>query len=75
MKESEYGPCNLGWQPSVGEKSVLVPSPSCSAAHIESQPFRAQNRNTNAVGGCEVEPDAAPVVVLVEVAVVLLLLH
>ncbi|MCI97798.1 hypothetical protein A2U01_0119099, partial [Trifolium medium] len=26
MKESEPGPCNPGWQPSVGEKSVVVPS-------------------------------------------------
>ncbi|MCI66782.1 hypothetical protein A2U01_0088040, partial [Trifolium medium] len=30
-------------QPSVGEKSVVIPSPSCSAAHRESQPSPAQN--------------------------------
>ncbi|MCI68632.1 hypothetical protein A2U01_0089893 [Trifolium medium] len=39
------------------------------------QPSPAQNQNTGAAGGCELEPDAAPVVVLaVVVAVVLLLL-
>ncbi|MCI92193.1 hypothetical protein A2U01_0113489, partial [Trifolium medium] len=62
MKESEYGPCNLGWQPSVREKSVVVPSPSCSAAHRETQPSPAQNRNTVAAGECEVELDVAPAV-------------
>ncbi|MCI29008.1 hypothetical protein A2U01_0050212, partial [Trifolium medium] len=71
MKESEYVQCNPGWQSSVGEKSVVVPSSSCSAAHIVSQPSPAQNLNTGTVKGCEVEPDAAPAVVLV-VAVVLL---
>ncbi|MCI91628.1 hypothetical protein A2U01_0112922, partial [Trifolium medium] len=40
-----------------------------------SQPSPAQNPNTGAAGGCEVEPNAAPVVLLaVVVAVVLLLL-
>ncbi|MCI69864.1 hypothetical protein A2U01_0091127, partial [Trifolium medium] len=28
MKESESRQCIPGWQPSVGEKSVVVPSPS-----------------------------------------------
>ncbi|MCI34826.1 hypothetical protein A2U01_0056047, partial [Trifolium medium] len=46
MKESESEPCNPVWQPSVGAKSVVVPSPSCSAAHRESQPSPAQNLNT-----------------------------
>ncbi|MCI84255.1 hypothetical protein A2U01_0105531, partial [Trifolium medium] len=64
---------------SVGEKSVVVPNPSCNAAHRESQPSPAQNLYTGAAGGCEVEPDATPAVVLVVVlvvvvAVVLLLL-
>ncbi|MCI93733.1 hypothetical protein A2U01_0115031, partial [Trifolium medium] len=31
-RESEYVPGNPVWQPSVGEKSVVVPNPSCSAA-------------------------------------------
>ncbi|MCI72622.1 hypothetical protein A2U01_0093885, partial [Trifolium medium] len=35
-------------QPSVGEKSVVVPNLSCSAAHRESQPSPAQNLNTGA---------------------------
>ncbi|MCI72354.1 hypothetical protein A2U01_0093617, partial [Trifolium medium] len=48
-----------------------VPSPSCSAAHRESQPSPAQNLYTGAAEGCEVEPDVAPTVLL---AVVLLLL-
>ncbi|MCI66827.1 hypothetical protein A2U01_0088085, partial [Trifolium medium] len=43
---------------------------SCNAAHRESQPSLAQNLNNGAAGGCEVEPDAAPAVLL---AVVLLL--
>ncbi|MCI25215.1 hypothetical protein A2U01_0046404, partial [Trifolium medium] len=48
----------------------------CSAAHRESQPSPAQNPNTGAAKGCEVEPDAALAVLLavVVVAVVLLLL-
>ncbi|MCI95524.1 hypothetical protein A2U01_0116822, partial [Trifolium medium] len=46
----------------------------CSAAHRESQPSPAQNLNTGAAKGCEVEPDVAPAVVLAVVAVVLLLL-
>ncbi|MCI83569.1 hypothetical protein A2U01_0104845, partial [Trifolium medium] len=41
------------WQPSVREKSVEVPSPSCSAAHRELQPSPAQNQNNGAAGGCE----------------------
>ncbi|MCI83852.1 hypothetical protein A2U01_0105128, partial [Trifolium medium] len=49
---------------SVGEKSVVVPNPSCNVAHKESQPSPAQNLNTVADGGCEVEPDAAPAVLL-----------
>ncbi|MCI92868.1 hypothetical protein A2U01_0114165, partial [Trifolium medium] len=59
-KESESGTCSPVWQSSVGEKSVVVPSPSYNAAHIDSQPSLAQNPNTGADGGCEVEPDAAP---------------
>ncbi|MCI84050.1 hypothetical protein A2U01_0105326, partial [Trifolium medium] len=55
----------------VGEKSVVVPNPSCNAAHRESRPSPAQNLNTGANEGCEVDPDAAPALLL---AVVLLLL-
>ncbi|MCI51463.1 hypothetical protein A2U01_0072707, partial [Trifolium medium] len=40
----------------------------------ESQPSPAQNLNTGAAEGCEVEPDATPVVVLVVVGAVVLLL-
>ncbi|MCI51103.1 hypothetical protein A2U01_0072347, partial [Trifolium medium] len=59
---------------SVGEKSVEVPSSSCSAAHRGSQLSPAQNQNTGAASGCKVEPDAAPAVLpAVVVAVVLLL--
>ncbi|MCI51767.1 hypothetical protein A2U01_0073011, partial [Trifolium medium] len=61
-----------GWQPSVGEKSVVVPNPSCNASHINSQPSPVQSLYTGAAGRCEVEPDAAAAVALV-VAVVLLL--
>ncbi|MCI66157.1 hypothetical protein A2U01_0087415, partial [Trifolium medium] len=56
------------------EKSVVVPNPSCNAAHIKSQPSTAQNPNTGAVEGCEVEPDATPAVLLAEVVAVVLLL-
>ncbi|MCI91070.1 hypothetical protein A2U01_0112364, partial [Trifolium medium] len=62
--ESESGQCNPRWQPSVGEKSVVVLNPSCNVAHKESQPSPAQNLYTSAAGGCEVEPDAAPGVLL-----------
>ncbi|MCI82618.1 hypothetical protein A2U01_0103892, partial [Trifolium medium] len=55
-KESESGPCSPVWQPSMGEKSVVVPSPSCNAAHGVPQPSPAQNLNIGADGGCEVEP-------------------
>ncbi|MCI64621.1 hypothetical protein A2U01_0085879, partial [Trifolium medium] len=51
-------------------------SPSCSAAHRESQPSLAHNLNTSATEGCEVEPDAADAADNVEqeaVAMVLLL--
>ncbi|MCI79533.1 hypothetical protein A2U01_0100804, partial [Trifolium medium] len=58
----------------VGEKSVVIPSPSCSAAHRESQASLAHNLNTGAAEGCEVEPDAADDVETGVVAVVLLLL-
>ncbi|MCI31540.1 hypothetical protein A2U01_0052752, partial [Trifolium medium] len=51
MKESESGPCSPVWQSSVGEKSVVIPSPSYNVAHIESQPSPAQNMNTGADGG------------------------
>ncbi|MCI61091.1 hypothetical protein A2U01_0082347, partial [Trifolium medium] len=51
MKESESRQCNPEWQPSVGVKSVVVPSPSCSAAQRESQPSPAQNLNTGAAEG------------------------
>ncbi|MCI46835.1 hypothetical protein A2U01_0068076, partial [Trifolium medium] len=46
----------------------------CSAANRESQPSPAQNLNTGAAEGYEVELDAAPAVVLVVVTVVVLLL-
>ncbi|MCI55437.1 hypothetical protein A2U01_0076688, partial [Trifolium medium] len=58
---SESGPAD---QPSVGERSVVIPSPSCSASHRESQPSPAHNMNTSAAEGCKVEPDAAPAAVL-----------
>ncbi|MCI40765.1 hypothetical protein A2U01_0061998, partial [Trifolium medium] len=45
------GPCSPGWQPSVGEKSVVVPNPSCSAAHGESHPSPAQNLYTGCCWG------------------------
>ncbi|MCI65277.1 hypothetical protein A2U01_0086535, partial [Trifolium medium] len=54
--------------------SVVIPSPSCNAAHRESQPSQAQNLNTGADGGCEVEPNAAPAVLPAVVVVVVLLL-
>ncbi|MCI88937.1 hypothetical protein A2U01_0110225, partial [Trifolium medium] len=57
-------------QPSVGVRSVVIPSPSCSAARRESQPSPAHNQNSDAAGGCEVDPDAA-VLPAVVVAVVL----
>ncbi|MCI94558.1 hypothetical protein A2U01_0115856, partial [Trifolium medium] len=38
---------------------MVIPSPSCDAAHRESQPF-PHNLNTGAAEGCKVEPDAAP---------------
>ncbi|MCI47629.1 hypothetical protein A2U01_0068871, partial [Trifolium medium] len=46
-------------QPSVGERSVVIPSPSYNAGHKESQPSPTHNRNTGAAEGCEVEPDPA----------------
>ncbi|MCI78203.1 hypothetical protein A2U01_0099473, partial [Trifolium medium] len=46
-------------QPSVGEKSVVIPSSSCNAGHKESQPSAAHNLNAGAAEGCEVESDAA----------------
>ncbi|MCI57115.1 hypothetical protein A2U01_0078366, partial [Trifolium medium] len=55
-RESESVPGSPVWQPSVGEKSVEVSSPSYSAAHRGSQPSPAQNQNTGAAGGCKVEP-------------------
>ncbi|MCI78246.1 hypothetical protein A2U01_0099516, partial [Trifolium medium] len=58
----------------VGEKSVVVPNPSCNAAHIKSQSSPAQNPNTSAAEGCEMDPDAAPAVLLAEVVAVALLL-
>ncbi|MCI58578.1 hypothetical protein A2U01_0079833, partial [Trifolium medium] len=74
-RESESVPGSYVWQPSVGEKSVVIPSPPCNAAHRESQPSPAHNLNTGANGGCEEGPDAAPAVLpAVVVAVVLLLL-
>ncbi|MCI54492.1 hypothetical protein A2U01_0075742, partial [Trifolium medium] len=72
-KESEPELCNPEQQPSVREKSVVVPNPSCSAAHRESQPSATHNLNNGAAGGSKVEPDAAPAVLpAVVVAVVLL---
>ncbi|MCI45790.1 hypothetical protein A2U01_0067029, partial [Trifolium medium] len=41
MMGSESGPYNPGQQPSVGERNVVIPSPSCDAAHRESQPSPA----------------------------------
>ncbi|MCI47000.1 hypothetical protein A2U01_0068241, partial [Trifolium medium] len=41
----------------MGERNVVIPSPSCSAAHRKTQPSLAHNRNTGAAEGCEVEPD------------------
>ncbi|MCI91859.1 hypothetical protein A2U01_0113154, partial [Trifolium medium] len=32
-KESEYAPCNPEQQPSVGESSAIIPSPSYSTGH------------------------------------------
>ncbi|MCI67889.1 hypothetical protein A2U01_0089148, partial [Trifolium medium] len=58
-RESESVVGSHVWQPSVGEKSVGVFSPSYSAAHRESQLSPAQNLNTGADEGYEVEPDAA----------------
>ncbi|MCI58192.1 hypothetical protein A2U01_0079446, partial [Trifolium medium] len=58
MMGSEYGPYNPGRQPSVWEKNVAIPSPSCDAAHRESLPSPAHNLNTGAAEGCKVEPDA-----------------
>ncbi|MCI89013.1 hypothetical protein A2U01_0110301, partial [Trifolium medium] len=51
--------CSPAQQPSVGERSVVIPSPYCNAGHRESQPSLARNRNTGAAGGCVVDPDAA----------------
>ncbi|MCI78966.1 hypothetical protein A2U01_0100237, partial [Trifolium medium] len=50
--------CSPAQQPSMGEKSVVVPSPSSNAGRKESQSSLAHNRNTGAAEGCEVEPDA-----------------
>ncbi|MCI61152.1 hypothetical protein A2U01_0082409, partial [Trifolium medium] len=59
--------------PSVGERSVVIPSPSCSAAYRESQPSPTHNLNIGAAEGCDVEPDAADDVESEVVVVVLLL--
>ncbi|MCI38020.1 hypothetical protein A2U01_0059248, partial [Trifolium medium] len=69
----ESGPvlCNPGQQPSVGDSSVVIPNPSCSAAHKESQSSPTHNLNSGAAGGCEMDPDVA-VLLAVVVAVVLL---
>ncbi|MCI87099.1 hypothetical protein A2U01_0108380, partial [Trifolium medium] len=72
MKGSESEPYNPGRQTSVGERNVVIPSSSCSAAHRESQPSPAHNLNTGAADGCKVEPDVAPATVLEVVVVVLL---
>ncbi|MCI48299.1 hypothetical protein A2U01_0069542, partial [Trifolium medium] len=53
--------------------SVVIPSPSCSAAHRESQPSLDHNLNTGAAEGCKVESDATDDVEPKVVAVVLLL--
>ncbi|MCI32473.1 hypothetical protein A2U01_0053687, partial [Trifolium medium] len=61
-------------QPSVGERSVVIPSPSCNVGHRESQSSPARNRNTGAAGGCMMDPDAADAADAVEEVKVVLLL-
>ncbi|MCI55539.1 hypothetical protein A2U01_0076790, partial [Trifolium medium] len=43
-RESKFVLGSPVWQPSVGEKSVEIPSSSCSAAHRESRPSQLKIR-------------------------------
>ncbi|MCI57816.1 hypothetical protein A2U01_0079067, partial [Trifolium medium] len=72
--ESESAPGSPEQQPSVGESSVVIHSSSYSTGHTYTQPSPAQNLNTGAGGGCEVEPDVADAVLPAEVVAVVLLL-
>ncbi|MCI62334.1 hypothetical protein A2U01_0083591, partial [Trifolium medium] len=57
----------------VGERSVVIPSPSYNAGHRESQPSPARNRNTGSAGGCVVDAaNAADAVEEVKVVLVML---